>query len=1003
MSDVALRANPYVGLRPFSERDSLYFFGRGPQVADLLEILHRERFLGVVGSSGSGKSSLIRAALLPKLLGGFLARDCDRWRIVRARPGDTPIGNLASALLGAGGALTQDGRADLERRIRDDHTAAVVAHLQATGEPDANVFVLIDQFEEIFAFRGPQEGDAEPAGDAARWQERARRRAEAADFVDLLLGLSQQSAPTIYVALAMRTDFLGECDVFYGLPEALNRGRYLVPRLARQQLREAIEGPAALVGARLEPRLVDHLLNALGDRFDRLPVLQHTLQRTWDAWSTAGGVGAIDFPHYEAAGRLDRALDRDAEAALQGLEPALTAAVFKQLTDTDVRERRVRSPARLSRLVAASGADRAAVDDVVRRFEEGGRNFLYRSDDGHSDDPRIDIAHESLIRQWDRLRGWVDEERQSRDWYRELVGRARKAERGEAALLQGPELRVMAEWRDRMKPTPAWAERYAATGDDFARASGYLDASLAAHCHTLAEAELARRWKIWNPLLLLAVLLVALLVEQQSGEPSVRLDGRPRDAQGRAEVSPAAAIETARIGELEWAADDRGKNVDWAAAQAYCDRLTTGPRDDWRLPSMTELFDLYDAQASQSPGPGGPFQKGATPRWVWTSEPGAPANTAIAGDFREAVFVPVPAGFSGGAAICVAEPATLGRAEDFERKQRSALAAVRAYLPLGVFVLVYLVLAWVGRRLHRRFAFDRILQRVVASGGRRPDDDAASAANAPDAVTAHATTYASTGRRAYGYILDAALHVAALFVLLVVIAIVEPAPVVVTMPDGEVVRGVFEDSDDHTVTITTDAGETRSFPVSEGPRVTLVGGAPVIATLPTGEQAEGFSFMKPQLLVTLPSGEQVEGTPEESSDASGDTLVITTADGSRRSFTVDLEKPQVDISWPPSDTGFVWLLVGGLVFGWLYDALLLSSMGQATLGMRAAGIFRTGLRGERLSFGRASAWYGYRLLSYLAYLLGFLVQPFTKRRQTFHDWMAGAVVLRRPPANPSPR
>ncbi len=211
----------------------------------MIDILRQHRFLGVVGSSGSGKSSLVRAGLLPGLLGGFLVQDRDRWRIVRTKPGDAPIVNLASGLLEAMEQTpTPEAVAQLEMDIREGHTDAVLEFLTPRLESNANLFLLVDQFEEIFAFRGIDEEDGEQSRDLARRKERARRRAEAADFVDLILALAEQRNLPIYVALTMRTDFLDDCDLFYGLPEALNRGRYLVPRMTREQLREAVECPA---------------------------------------------------------------------------------------------------------------------------------------------------------------------------------------------------------------------------------------------------------------------------------------------------------------------------------------------------------------------------------------------------------------------------------------------------------------------------------------------------------------------------------------------------------------------------------------------------------------------------------------------------------------------------------------------------------------------------------------------------------------------------------------
>lgn len=172
--------NPYVGLRPFFLQDSLQFFGRESQTAELLSVLHEHRFLGVVGSSGSGKSSLVRAGLLPALFGGFLVGDRDRWQIVQIKPGDSPMRNLAAGLLAASSETppSDEDIATLETAIRDDQIDAVVAFVKARLTPRESLFLLVDQFEEIFGFRR--------AG--------VDQRAEAADFVALLMALAEDSA-----------------------------------------------------------------------------------------------------------------------------------------------------------------------------------------------------------------------------------------------------------------------------------------------------------------------------------------------------------------------------------------------------------------------------------------------------------------------------------------------------------------------------------------------------------------------------------------------------------------------------------------------------------------------------------------------------------------------------------------------------------------------------------------------------------------------------------------
>lgn len=500
--------NPYVGLRPFDRSDSFYFFGRRDQTAELLESLDKTQFLAVVGSSGCGKSSLIRAGLIPALLGGFLVEERARWRIGVMRPGDSPLRNLAAALCDES---HQDGRsgdptATLLEAISERHTEAVVEHVAPILGEGANQLLLIDQFEEIFSFRGSDESHTSDLGREQRRQRR-QRRAEAADFVDLVINLAARSDLPLYTVLTMRTDFLGDCDLFYGLPEAMNRGRYLVPRLNRQQLREAIEGPALMSGSQLSPRLLDLLLNRLGDRSDRLPVLQHALLRTWDFWNQAGSEGAIDLEHYEAAGTLENALSSHAEEAMREDDAVATEHIFRRLTDTDVANRRIRRPSTLSDLAAVSGVEPRVVDAILDRFSEGGRHFVYRSPGATPGDPRVDISHESLIRRWQRLRDWVDEERESRDLYVEIVKGARRHELGRVGLLQDPELQINLDWRATQNPTKAWAERYQRQTNDFEAAMDYLDRSREA-----ARAAEQRRRRRRNTLIASGIAVLAMIL-----------------------------------------------------------------------------------------------------------------------------------------------------------------------------------------------------------------------------------------------------------------------------------------------------------------------------------------------------------------------------------------------------------------------------------------------------------------------------------------------------------
>jgi hypothetical protein len=176
----------------------------------------------------------------------------------------------------------------LEATLRRGTRGLIQAVRQARLPEHDNVLVLVDQFEELFRFR--------------RSRQVENSRDEAVAFVKLLLEAVTQSELPIYVVLTMRSDFIGECMDYPGLPEALNESQFLVSRMTRDELRSAITGPIAVAGARITPRLVLRALNDIGDDRDDLPLLQHALMRTWDHWAALGRRKAIDLPHYEAVG-----------------------------------------------------------------------------------------------------------------------------------------------------------------------------------------------------------------------------------------------------------------------------------------------------------------------------------------------------------------------------------------------------------------------------------------------------------------------------------------------------------------------------------------------------------------------------------------------------------------------------------------------------------------------------------------------------------------------------
>jgi WD40 repeat protein/tetratricopeptide (TPR) repeat protein len=466
--------NPFPGLRPFRSDEHHLFFGREEQTAALLQLLRTNRFLAVVGTSGSGKSSLVRAGMIAELHGGTMTQAGSTWEVMILRPGGSPIENLARAFVDADLYDAKDASTlpRLLATLKRSRFGLVEAMKQSElFEPGTNLLVVVDQFEELFRFR--QQGvDSEET---------------AAAFVNLLLTASEQVECPIYVTITMRSDYLGDCSEIPGLAEAVNEGEYLIPRLARDQKRDAIEKPIGVGGAKISPLLVQRLLNEVGDDPDQLPVLQHALMRMWDAWSTGNDhKHPIDFGDFEATGGLGAALSNHADEIHDSLPDdrhrSACEKIFKTLTVKGDDNRGIRRPTRLAHLQAIAAADRDTVTTVLNAFRGSGVTFLMPGMEVElSERTVLDLSHESLMRGWQRLRGWVEEEAQSARIFRRLLDTARLWSDGKAGLFRDPDLQIALSWREQEAPNAEWAEQY---GGYFEKAIGFLEASSAE-----AEAE----------------------------------------------------------------------------------------------------------------------------------------------------------------------------------------------------------------------------------------------------------------------------------------------------------------------------------------------------------------------------------------------------------------------------------------------------------------------------------------------------------------------------------
>ncbi len=501
--------NPFPGLRHFEQKETHLFFGRDGQSKELLKRLQDSRFLALVGVSGSGKSSLVRAGLLPALYGGLMSSVESDWRIAVFRPGNNPIGNMARALITQAGFGSGDDRTDIEVAVAEttlrrgnlgllELIRKAKKKVRSDGRPylaeNENVLIVVDQFEEIFRIieqydelvrvKQLSEGNSDHAGNVADGLD-YHPREEASAFVKLLLestlkNKDGQYDENIYIIVTMRSDYLGETAQFWGMPERINEGQYLIPRMNRDERRKAIVGPVAVAGGSIAEPLVNQLLNDAGENPGHLPILQHALMRMWELAGRASQKnGGLNLSHYDQIGKLSGALSQHANEAFAELSPehqTLASKVFKCLTEKGLANREIRRPMSIAGICDVVGAKEPDVKIVVECFRKEGRWFLMpppavKLEPG----TLIDISHESLISGWDKLSLWVNEEAESARTYKRLADTAILKELGAEDFYRGPALQLALKWRQENAPNAAWARRY---HPEFDKAIAFLEGSL---------------------------------------------------------------------------------------------------------------------------------------------------------------------------------------------------------------------------------------------------------------------------------------------------------------------------------------------------------------------------------------------------------------------------------------------------------------------------------------------------------------------------------------------
>ena len=497
--------NPFPGLRAFGIKESYLYFGREGQSDEVLRILSKHKFVTILGSSGTGKSSLMFSGVIPTLFGGYFSQSGTQWEVVTARPGLNPIENLAISFADYAERNSEKGDyaffLSLFKAIINKSSRGI-CHIYDSLKSLENKSLLlyIDQFEEVFRFQNQGE---------------LRFQNESLAYVNKIVETINSSDYPIYIALSMRSDFLGECEKYPGLTNKINESHYLIPQMTREQKKLVIEGPIAVNGGKITPRLIQRLLNDMGDRPDQLPVLQHALMRSWDYWvsNRKGEDDIIDFIHYEAIGTVNEALSRHADEAFFELnedQQAICEMLFKTITEKLSEGDGIRRPTSLKEIATIADVDYEVLIPIIDKFREKGRALLMPpAEVPLTANAIIDISHEALMRVWYKLREWVSEESSSARIYLQISKAATKYQEGVGALLRPPDLQRAVEWRNKTQPSLKWALQYA---PNFEAAISFLKMSEESYNAELENKEKTQRKRLRRSQLIAGVLGLAVIV-----------------------------------------------------------------------------------------------------------------------------------------------------------------------------------------------------------------------------------------------------------------------------------------------------------------------------------------------------------------------------------------------------------------------------------------------------------------------------------------------------------
>ncbi|MBW3546514.1 MAG: winged helix-turn-helix domain-containing protein [Actinobacteria bacterium] len=511
--------NPYKGLRAFGEADADDFFGRSRVVDQLLSSIAagdlRSRFLTVVGASGSGKSSVVRAGLLPRLRHGAVAGS-ESWYVVAMVPGRSPFDACAEAL-----ANVASGPTAAAIDLRSDGIAATVRRVLPAG---AVVVLVVDQFEELFTLTTDE----------------VSRRA----FIDQLVELGRDPTSSVRVLATLRADFFDRPLADHALGQLVVDGAVPLLGMSPIELEQAIVEPAARVDVTVDPSVAAQIIAEVAGRPGSLPIVQFCLTELFEHRRS----DRITLGDYERLGGIGGAVAERAElifGSLDESQQSATRLLFLRLVTVDGDQPDLRRRTTRSELLSLPG-DAAIAGIVLERF--GDARLLTFDHDPGSREQTVEVAHETLLRSWPRLREWIRAEGRGLEIRSGLTAAAEAwtaGERDDGDLYRGSRLALAETWADDHPDGLSGSERE------------YLEASRAARDAERAmeqqrfEQQRASNRRLRRALMGVGVTLVVALV---LGVLAWNQRGRARDQAAQAERARGRALAAVAI---DQAATDR--------------------------------------------------------------------------------------------------------------------------------------------------------------------------------------------------------------------------------------------------------------------------------------------------------------------------------------------------------------------------------------------------------------------------------------------------------------